>query len=138
MTSGSWCCIKTSGKGWRRYGRSTGAYEEDLERETLGFTHSDVGALLASKWHFPPELTESIRDHHGLEAVSEQEPLRTAVYLGDQVARGLRLGRSVETRVRPIPAALWKLLGFEPGELRERLLGIYEAFSDLLVGWDLE
>jgi len=122
---------------WERI-RSTGAYEEDLERETLGFTHSDVGALLASKWHFPPELTESIRDHHGLEAVSEQEPLRTAVYLGDQVARGLRLGRSVETRVRHIPTALWKLLGFEPGELRERLLGIYEAFSDLLVGWDLE
>ncbi len=118
--------------------RSTGAYEEEVEKSALGFTHSDIGALLARKWHFPGELTESIRAHHEPGTVKEQEPLRTAVYIGDQVARGLRLGRSVETRVRPIPAELWKLLDVAPGELRERLLGVYEAFSDLLVGWDLE
>ncbi len=34
------------------------------ELETFGFSHAHVGALLAEKWNFPPQLSEGIGCHH--------------------------------------------------------------------------
>ncbi|MBK9776956.1 MAG: HDOD domain-containing protein [bacterium] len=36
----------------------------ERERETLGFDHTDAGALLAENWGFPAPLAAAIRYHH--------------------------------------------------------------------------
>jgi putative nucleotidyltransferase with HDIG domain len=43
---------------------NTGAVFHDLEQEAFGFTHAEVGALLAQKWNLAPEHVEVIHDHH--------------------------------------------------------------------------
>ncbi len=37
----------------------------EIESETLGFTHADVGGWLASEWNLPPVIQYAIRGHHG-------------------------------------------------------------------------
>ncbi|MBN2474508.1 MAG: HDOD domain-containing protein [Pirellulales bacterium] len=36
----------------------------DLERETLGFDHTELGEFVAVQWHLPEHLTSCIRYHH--------------------------------------------------------------------------
>lgn len=36
----------------------------DLERETFGFDHAELGAAFAEAWRFPPLLVRSFADHH--------------------------------------------------------------------------
>lgn len=36
------------------------------EKQALGITHSEIGAVLAQHWRMPPELVETIRLHHDL------------------------------------------------------------------------
>ncbi len=37
---------------------------EDMERNTLGFDHTLVGAMIAEKWVFPQNIVDVIRYHH--------------------------------------------------------------------------
>lgn len=41
-----------------------GSTFHELEMLALGFSHAHVGALLAAKWNFPPQLSEAIGYHH--------------------------------------------------------------------------
>ena len=36
----------------------------DAERDLLGLTHAEVGAMVAVNWGFPEELVEAIQEHH--------------------------------------------------------------------------
>jgi len=36
----------------------------EAEKEIFGFDHAEVGFWLGEKWDFPPELLESIKNHH--------------------------------------------------------------------------
>ncbi len=35
-----------------------------MELEAFGFSHAHVGALLANRWNFPPQLSEAVGFHH--------------------------------------------------------------------------
>ena len=37
---------------------------EQAEREVLGFDHAEVGAMVAERWNFPPDLIQAVRWHH--------------------------------------------------------------------------
>ena len=56
--------------GLEEYRRVLGIHEEtgrpvvDIEQETMGITHAEVGALLAEKWKLPEVLIVPIRYHH--------------------------------------------------------------------------
>ncbi len=61
----------------------TRAQEEDraiweVEREVLGFTHEEVGLVLAQKWNLPVSLQEAISCHHTPEE-AEKAPFTVAV-----------------------------------------------------------
>lgn len=41
-----------------------GAVCLDAERDILGITHADVGAMVAVQWNFPEPLVKAIQNHH--------------------------------------------------------------------------
>ncbi len=45
-----------------------------IEKENIGIDHSHLGATLARKWHFPPDLINLIRYHHEPETLKTYEP----------------------------------------------------------------
>jgi putative nucleotidyltransferase with HDIG domain len=56
------------------------------EQQALGYTHADVGALLALKWKLPGELQDAIQHHH-LPQLSEQKyPHAYVVHVANYLA----------------------------------------------------
>jgi len=56
------------------------------EKTALGYTHSDVGALLAEKWGLPLQLKDAIEFHHYPRQSSEESGLAYLAHLADHVA----------------------------------------------------
>ncbi|RMG03187.1 MAG: HDOD domain-containing protein, partial [Nitrospirae bacterium] len=114
-----------------------GGEEEELERMTFGFSHAEVGGALSKRWHFPEELTEAIIKHAGDEGIRRRDPLMVSVHAGNQIARALGLGVSVERKVAMVDPECWNILGITPPELSEITKKVNRAYTDLLSAWDV-
>lgn len=55
----------------------------EAERELLGVTHAEVGAMVAVSWSFPEALVTAIRDHHS----ASRDFLTNLVQLSDLLVR---------------------------------------------------
>lgn len=69
-----------------REARSRRRALHQVEEERLGFTHVEVGALVAARWNLPPAVALSIAYHHGPHARVLEYPVVTVVALADQLA----------------------------------------------------
>jgi HD-like signal output (HDOD) protein len=58
----------------------------DVEQELLGYTHADVGSVLAIKWFLPEELTIAVRYHETPESDPFHQTLSTVIALADRLA----------------------------------------------------
>ncbi|MEW6235023.1 MAG: HDOD domain-containing protein [Candidatus Omnitrophota bacterium] len=77
------------------------------ERETVGFSHDELGAALANKWNFPDELVHAIRFHHTPEASKNKSILTAIVNLADAIV--LELGYGVQLDQMKHPASSYAL-----------------------------
>ena len=59
---------------------------EEVEMEELGYTHADVGSVLAIKWFLPEDLTIAIRYHHAPDRDPFHKALSSLIYLSEQLA----------------------------------------------------
>ncbi len=57
-----------------------------VEQEVFGYTHADVGSVLAIQWFLPEELTIAIRYHHEPESDPFYKTLSTLVGVADASA----------------------------------------------------
>ena len=96
-----------------------GSYYE-IERERLGFAHSDVGSYLIQKWNFPVELGKAIYYHHSIEEIdpSAMDPFQvkfiSVVHVANNIARFLGIGyREPDDSVDIASLKSLKLLGVE-------------------------
>jgi putative nucleotidyltransferase with HDIG domain len=63
----------------------------DAERELLGCDHTEVGAEMARRWHFPEDITHAIGHHHSIQK-ENANPLSDAVMLANLAAKSLGAG----------------------------------------------
>jgi putative nucleotidyltransferase with HDIG domain len=88
-------------------------YEAELV--VFGFSHAHVGATLAERWGFPPQLVEAIGFHHDPEAASNQNHKQLAYItaLANKVTTFLGFGfeAAATMALHELPAA--KLLGLD-------------------------
>jgi HD-like signal output (HDOD) protein len=64
----------------------------EAEQQAFGFTHAHVGALLALKWHFPPQLVEGILYHHDFVNAPNHSRLAAIAALADRMMAALGVG----------------------------------------------
>jgi putative nucleotidyltransferase with HDIG domain len=89
----------------------------EAEQTVLGVTHTEVGRVLAKKWHMPSDLIQVIAWHHDVERATEQRSLVALVALSDLLCRMSGIGygypedRQVDFREEP---AFQVLLGTCP------------------------
>lgn len=76
----------------RRRSRELGQPLHEIEREELGTTHADAGALLARRWSLPQELAQMVSGHH-LPPLSHKPDRRA---LGFQVHHAVQTDMSSE------------------------------------------
>jgi len=72
----------------------TGLLYIDAEQHKLGFAHPLIGALVAKKWNFSPEICQIILHHHDpLEAIASEVDEKIAiVQAADNIAHALGYG----------------------------------------------
>jgi putative nucleotidyltransferase with HDIG domain len=103
-----------------RHARRTGVALHAAEEQLLGYTHVDVGSLLAQQWQLPEKVAAAIEFHHGPTAEIVAHPHVGLIAIADQIS--YRASSSTFT------AALDKLAA-----LAEKLLGITRAEFDVVV-----
>jgi putative nucleotidyltransferase with HDIG domain len=65
--------------------RRSASYE--IEERILGYTHAQIGSLLAVQWKLPTKLGESITFHHQPEVPAVPEPICYVVHLANYIAK---------------------------------------------------
>jgi len=92
------------------------ADEKDLtfveaERELFGFDHAEVGAAVADKWDFPPEVRDAIALHHTV-PVENPTPILDTVVLANLVAKTMGVGLGAEGLNLEVNQGLRRRMGF--------------------------
>jgi HD-like signal output (HDOD) protein len=91
----------------------------EAERVVFGFSHAQVGSILATRWNFPPQLAEAIGCHHDLESAQRFKQLTSITALADKAMSLMGIGfeKAPEMILDEQPAA--KLLGLGADALKE-------------------
>ena len=72
----------------------------DIEKEILGFTHTDVGLWLCGKWKLPSSLTLPIAYHHQVDEVDQENILQVSiVHLADILCKKADIGSSGDNTI---------------------------------------
>ncbi|MBM3991474.1 MAG: HDOD domain-containing protein [Planctomycetes bacterium] len=112
-----------------RISSRTGAPLHDAERQIFGFSHIEVGALLAREWQLPEKVAHAIEFHHGPTRAIHEHSHVGVVAIADQLA----YREGTET----FDSTLARL-----GKVAERCLGIapatFSSLAETVRGADVE
>lgn len=120
------------------YAKSCDCPPYEAEKAILSIDHAEVGAWIATHWHFADAVSEAIRRHHDPD---EGDPtalvaLVDIVHAADGIVHALDLGHVAGALVPPLRLAAWERLNlapeFFPG-LFERTQAGCEALRDALI-----
>jgi len=89
----------------------------EAEQEAFGFAHTELGAMLASRWSLPEDVIKATRFHHNEKSLAEVDPFPALLMAADQVQEVLTSSRAVDRcfpeLARRLPERTWKLLGLD-------------------------
>ncbi len=109
----------------------------EAEQQILGVTHTDVGRILAEKWHMPADLIQVITWHHDVVNATEYRALVALVALADLLCRmrGVGYGYSENRQVDFLQEPAFKVLVEECRELGKM---DWERFTFEMEGYMME
>ena len=102
----------------------------EIERESLGTDHAEVGGTLLEHWCFPPLLVETVRCHHAPERAGQFPMAASLVHVADIVAHSLELGASGEPVPPKLEQVAWNRLGLEASILGTLVNELDRQFDD--------
>ncbi len=102
----------------------------DSEVQEFGFTHNEVGAMLAKKWNLPNILSDSITYHHMPVASSDEAKLTVSiVHIADALIRALCYGSSSDALlVPPLSHSICQEINFMPDHIQTVMTQIDDEF----------
>ncbi len=82
-----------------------------LEKEYLGVTHAQLGALLLEQWKFPPSIVRAVGYHHTPVAVDANKDLVATIRLADVMCELWGIGFDADIRMVDLYAdSGWRIL----------------------------
>lgn len=101
------------------------------EELVLGFTHTEVGQLLAEKWNLPPKLITIIAEHHHPDKSGRYFQETSIIHIADIFCRALGLGSGGDERMPPRDPDAWAQFHFSSQVIEHLLQEIDNAFHDI-------
>ncbi len=95
------------------------------EHQLLGFSHDQVGRLVAEQWKLPVTLTEAIACHHRPDLAQAAKRESAIVHMADILCHALALGSGGDEAVPPLDEEAWLRLRL-PVTVLESLLSELE------------
>lgn len=112
----------------------------DIELQDLGYTHSRIGAILADTWHFPERYTNIILHHHHAPMLlkNDDDPIGPAVFIGNQLAKMLALGKSTSSKADNITDEMWHMAGVDLDGIDDLIKEIKLKYSEIRATLNLD
>lgn len=107
-------------------------YVSDGEMEVIGATHSQMGALLAEKWHLPKEFCDVIARHHEPEKGTPSQ-LVDCVFVANQISKKLAYGTGGDYKVSPLPDSVKERFNADLLDLIDEMLTLDEDVENARV-----
>lgn len=101
------------------------------EEQILGYTHADVGHLLAEKWNLPPKLIYVILHHHQPSTAGRFALEAAIVHLADILCRSLSIGYGGDNKMPPLDKMAWESLRIKPQAIESMLEEIKREFDEI-------
>lgn len=101
----------------------------ESEKNHFNTTHASVGAWMAQKWSFPPNLIEIIEYHHKPH-LAKIAPMDSAiVHFADILVRARGFGFAGDRFLMPVNPKAWELLSLSESDIREILTEAEDSFQ---------
>ncbi len=113
-----------------------GMSEVEAEKEAVGFSHDELGGMIADHWNFPEELVHAIRWHHFPEKAETKSLLTAIVHISNSIVLDLGYGLELEQMKHPISPYAQKAIGMKSEDLqalREEIQVTVEENCDLFM-----
>jgi len=99
----------------------------DVERETLGTDHADVGGRLLEVWRMPTLLTQAVSEHH--RPLEGDCPAAQLVYLADYVCNHHGVDHGTGYKPESSIADVWDELGISQSDLPAIVTDMYAGLA---------
>ena len=113
----------------------TGRTEMALENELIGFSHADVGSVLAIKWFLPEDLTIAIRYHHAPSKDPFHKSLSSLIHVADHLAWSAGKPSTQGTPSPEMDGEVYEQVGLDPEQVESLLPKINEEFEAIGLPW---
>ncbi len=107
----------------------------EVEREMLGFTHADIGSVLAIKWLLPEDLTIAIRYHHSPERDPFHQSLSSLIHVADHLAWSAGSGSTQGLTPPTLLEDAYDRIGLDPQQVEDILPAIREEYVGTNLPW---
>ena len=107
----------------------SGRPDSEVELEQFGFTHADVGSVLAIKWFLPEDLTIAIRYHHRPGKDPFHQSLSSLIHLADHLAWSAGKPSTPGGHPPTLEGECYDRLGLDPRRVEELLPQIHEDYD---------
>jgi len=82
-----------------------------VEEQELGFSHTDLGQYLTTRWNFPETITGAILNHHNPDRIlairtPADRVIQEAVFMANILTKAMNLGHSCDEIIHEIPAEM--------------------------------
>ena len=101
------------------------------EERVLGYSHPEVGKLLAEKWNLPPKLTSIILHHHQPSEAGRFALESAIVHLADILCRSLNIGYGGDNKMPALDKTAWNSLRIRSQAIEPVMAEIYKEFNDI-------
>ncbi len=102
-----------------------------IERQVLGYDHTDVGQALAEHWNLPQNICLCIGNHHEPMWLQHRPKMVLVVHAANSMAHMLQLGTENIADAPKISEEAWTELNLDPMDMPELLLTLQAFSSDL-------
>jgi putative nucleotidyltransferase with HDIG domain len=99
------------------------------EREVLGITHDEIGAIITKRWNLPANLQLTVQNHHCPSPEQEGYSMTAIVHAADILTRAMEIGNGGDEKMPLIIESVWGNLGFDHISFESLLEGIDEEFD---------
>jgi putative nucleotidyltransferase with HDIG domain len=101
------------------------------EIDVFGFTHSEMGKLLAERWNLPTKLTHVIAHHHQPSQAGAFTFEATIVHVADIFARSLGLGSGGDDKVPHLDRHAWGTIRLDAATIETLMGNMMAEFEDM-------
>ena len=101
----------------------------EAESEMLGINHAEVGARITESWNFPKDIVRTIRLHHRLDKISDDDRITPIVYLANIITLSMGIGVGRDGLSYRGEEEVMKRYGLKARDLQEIVVDFYDEYS---------